>query len=45
VSEEVVGESFEVARRRLEEAFKAAVSNAKSSVEAAKSEALRRLEP
>ena len=45
MSEEVVGDSFKVARQRLQAAFEAAVSDAQSKIENARSEALRKLKP
>ena len=42
--EEIVGDSFNAARKRVEEAYQAAISETNSKVERAKSEALRKLE-
>jgi len=39
----IVGDSFETARKRVEEAYKAALQETNSKVERAKSEALRKL--
>ena len=39
----IVGDSFEAARKRVEEAYKAALQETSSKVEKAKSEALRKL--
>src|SRR5207245_10610741 len=39
----IVGDSFEAARKRVEEAYKAALQETSSKVERAKSEALRKL--
>ncbi len=43
--EEIVGDSFEVARKNLEEAYEAAVAEVSSKAEKAKAEALRKLQP
>lgn len=45
MSEEVVGDSFKVARERLQEAYEVAVSDAQSKLENSKFEALRKLKP
>ena len=39
----IVGDSFEVARKRVEAAYEAALQETNSKVERAKSEALRKL--
>jgi hypothetical protein len=43
--EEIVGDSFEVAQKKLEEAYEAAVVEVSAKAEKAKSEALRKLQP
>ncbi len=39
----IVGDSFEAARKRVEEAYQAALQETSSKIEKAKSEALRKL--
>ena len=41
--EKIVGDSFEAARKRVEEAYEAALQETRAKVEKAKSDALRKL--
>ena len=45
MSEEIVGDSFRVAAKKVEEAYEAALSETATKAENAKSEALRKLQP